>query len=210
MTRTFALLLALLFAGSAAPADAARRVTIDQLEQTLREVRQKPDADFAWQIADLELTERIDAQKVAVLESLLPGEKSRQMLHALADEAAFLDPAPSEIPAKAVPDLTAQRRIMGLVVAYVSNSIPQLPNFFATRNTTRYEDTPQLQTPESFVPYQPFHVVDRTEAMVLYRNGREVAREALNEAHASIYPLSFGATMRGCTPRSQGSRSGCA
>src|SRR5208337_2879214 len=49
-----------------------------------------------------------------------------------------------------------------------------LPNFFATRETTRFEDTPQLQKERFFIPYEPLHSVGTSSATVLYRDGREV------------------------------------
>jgi VWFA-related protein len=172
MMRKLALILAL--AGMALPALGARRVTADQLEQAIAALHGKRDVDLAWQLSDLQLTERLSAARLAGLEKGLPGKKSRQALVALADESDFLDPPAEEIPATATPDFAAQRQIMGLVAAYVGKTIPQLPNFFAARETTRMEDTPQLETSPGFVPYQPLHLVGNSSATVLYRNGREV------------------------------------
>jgi VWFA-related protein len=62
---------------------------------------------------------------------------------------------------------------MGLVANYVTKTIPQLPNFLATRATTRFEDTPLLQRPGGFIPYEPLHQVGTSSATVLYRDGRE-------------------------------------
>jgi VWFA-related protein len=172
MKRTFAFLLTIL--GIAIPALGAKRVTVAECQQALAELHAKPDADAAWQIANLQLTERMSAAALAHAQGDLPGEKSKQALQALADEAAFLNPPAAELPADSAPDFAEQRRMMGLVVAYVKNTIPQLPNFFATRDTVRYEDTPLLQTPDSLEPYQPLHVIDRAEATVLYQDGREI------------------------------------
>ncbi len=166
--RKLALILAL--AGMALPALGARRVTADQLEQAIATLHGKRDVDFAWQLSGLQLTERLSAARLAGLEKGLPGEKSRQAMVVLADESDFLDPPAEEIPATATPDFGAQRQMMALVVAYVGKTIPQLPNFFATRVTTRFEDTPQL----GLSPYQPLHLVGNSSATVLYRNGREV------------------------------------
>ena len=65
---------------------------------------------------------------------------------------------------------------MGLVVTYIGKTIPQLPNFIATRKTIRFEDTPLTQRLDSsgFTPYEPLHFIDVTEATVLYRDGHEV------------------------------------
>lgn len=173
MIRRTALLLACI--AFTLPAAAAKRVTVAEFEQAIAALQGRADADIAWQIANLQLTERLSTESSIALAASLPGEQSKQTVQAIADEAAFLDPPAAELPSQPAPDLAQQRRIMGLVVGYVRNTIPQLPNFFATRDTTRYEDTPQLQSPNSYVPYQPLHFVDHSQATVLYRDGREAA-----------------------------------
>jgi VWFA-related protein len=93
----------------------------------------------------------------------------------LADVAAFLDPPAAEIPATPAPDFAAQRRMIALTVDYASKTLHQLPNFFATRDTVRFEDTPQGFRPDtSEIPYQPLHPVGRATDTVLYRDGNEV------------------------------------
>ena len=172
MGRTIALVLALI--AMALPAIAAKRVTVAELEQTLAILRGKSDADAAWQIAGVELTERLTAAPLARMLSSVAGDKSRQALQAVADQAEFLALPPAEIPARSAPDFAEQRRIMSLVVAYVGKAIPQLPNFFATRHTAHFEDTPHLARPGGSIPYEPMHFVNRAETTVLYRNGREI------------------------------------
>ncbi len=63
---------------------------------------------------------------------------------------------------------------MGLTADYVTKTIPQLPNFLATRATTYFEDTPLVQKPDSFIPNEPLHQVGTSSVTVLYRDGREV------------------------------------
>jgi VWFA-related protein len=163
-----------LLAGLVMPASAVTRVTVAQLEQDLAATHGKQDADVARQLGDLELTERLSPARLSHWQSNLPGEKARQALAALADTSQFFDPPPAEIPATATPDVAAQRQMMALTVNYVSKALPQLPNFLATRKTTRFEDTPQLQKDHFFIPYEPLHPVGVSSATVLYRDGREV------------------------------------
>jgi VWFA-related protein len=155
------------------PALASRRITVAQLEQALAAARGRQDAEVAQQISDLELTERLSTEKLSQLKPALPGEKSAQNLLILADKSAFLDPPASDIPATPAPDFAEQRRIMGLAVGYVTRTIPLLPNFFATRDTKHFEDTPLLQRTFDSVPYQPLHIVRASSQTVLYRDGRE-------------------------------------
>ena len=105
----------------------------------------------------------------------MPGPDSRRSLVLLADVAAFLDPPAEEIPAAPAPDFAAQRRMIALTVDYASKTLHQLPNFFATRDTVRFEDTPQgFRADTSEIPYQPLHPVGRSTDTVLYRDGNEV------------------------------------
>jgi len=175
--RTPATFLLLLVVASS-PALAAHSITVAQLDQQLTVLRAKPDAEAAYLIADLQLTERLSAAHFAQLKNRLPGDKSQQALLALADQSAFLPPPAAELPSTPVPDLAEQKRIMGLVVGYVAKTIPQLPNFVATRATTRYEDTPLVQEAEGgFIPYEPLHAVGAENTDVVYDNGRETARQ---------------------------------
>jgi VWFA-related protein len=171
--RKFVLLL--LLAGIALPAVAARNITVEQLEQVLAAAHGKADAKVAQQLSGLELTERLSAARLSRWEADLPGPESRRSLVLLADVAAFLDPPAAEIPDTPAPDFAAQRRMIALTVDYASKTLHQLPNFFATRDTVRFEDTPQgFRADTSEIPYQPLHPVGRSTDTVLYRDGNEV------------------------------------
>ena len=177
----------LLFVFSAVmPAFAARSVTVDQLQQQFAALHGKTDADAARQIADWKLTERLSLAREGELEKALPGEKSRQALRALGDESEFLAPPASEFPAQPMPDLATLRAIMGRVVAYVSKSIPQLPDFLATRDTTHFEDMPQRKA-DYVNKYEPLHPVRSASVEVSYQDAKEVVN---SEAKAGIKPLS--------------------
>jgi VWFA-related protein len=192
MKRRWAVLF--LLTAIALPVFAARQVTVEQCEQALNAAKGKPDADAAWQISGMELTERLSAARLAQWQSAFPGEAARQALTALADASVFLDPPPAEIPSSATPDFAAQRRMMALTVAYVSKTIPLLPNFMATRQTVRFEDTPQLLEESTFTPYRPLHRVGAVSATVLYRDGREAVDSA---AARKPQPLTDGLTTVG-------------
>jgi VWFA-related protein len=176
------LCLLLLFALVAWPALAARQVTVQELEQLVTSLQGKPEAEQAYRIADLELTERLSPVRLANLMSLVPYEKSRKALQSLADRSGFQLPPATELPQKPAPDLAEQKRIMGLAVAYVAKAVPQLPNFFATRSTTRFEDTPLQNNAMGFVAYEPLHSVGSYRVTSLYRDGREVEIPANSKA----------------------------
>jgi VWFA-related protein len=79
-----------------APNPAIRPVTVDQLDQLLRNEQSTPDADLAHQLSTVELTERADTAQIASWTAQLRGKKSREALVALADASAFLDPPPAD------------------------------------------------------------------------------------------------------------------
>jgi hypothetical protein len=178
----------------------ARRVTVEQLEHVLQAAHGKLDAEIAGQLYNLELTERLSGSKLLILIAGLHGEKSRQALVELADTSAFLEPPRADIPADAPPDPVAQAHMISAAVDYVNNTLSKLPNFFATRTTVRYEETPeqpaardsQLIPPDeprealyytspdyapkahAGIESQPLHVATSASATVLYRNDNDV------------------------------------
>ena len=168
------LALLLLLAGIALGAS-AKTVTVAQLEEILTAAHGRPDAKIAQQLSELELSERLSAAKLSRWEMELPGAESRRSLVVLADLSTFLDPPAAEIPATATPDLATQRQMLALTVDYASKTIHQLPNFFATRDTIRFEDSPEgFRADTSAIPYQPLRPVGRASDTVLYRDGNEV------------------------------------
>jgi len=162
-------------AASTLQAFAAKAVTVEQLEELLEADHGKPDAKLAQQIATVELGERLSAPRLSLLEVGLPGPESQRALMLIADQSAFLELPATEIPATAKPDIPAQHRIVSLAVSYVSKTIRELPNFFATRDTIRFEDTPEMHRPDmSLILYQALHSIGRSSETVLYRDGEEV------------------------------------
>jgi VWFA-related protein len=147
------------------------------LDELLSASKSKSDADVANQLSELELSERLSTAHFSALKATLPGEKAQQALLALADQSQFLAYPASEIPATPVPDVAAQRHIMGLVVAYVSKSIPQLPNIFASEQVASYQETPKSFEGAAFIPYQSLHFLRSSNATIRYSNGKDVVEE---------------------------------
>ena len=175
----------LLFLFCSISAFAARPVTVGQLEQILTASKTTTDSNLAAEIRDLQLTERLTPDRLTRLETQLPGQASRQALQILADSSQFQPLPNADLPAQPAPDAAEQRRIMIGVVAYVSKTIPQLPNFFATRKTVQFEETPQIQLAEDFIPYQPLHFVTTSSETILYSNGHEVVQPGASRASAT-------------------------
>jgi VWFA-related protein len=156
------------------PAFAAKHVTVAQVELALASVNGKTDAEVARQLVEMQLTERMNTENLAALIAKCPGPAAKQALLSLADGSAFLRLPAAEISAATTPDLAAQREMIGMVANYVLKTLPMLPNFFATRVTTKFEETPLQQTAFGSTPYQAMHTVSSSTVTVLYRDGREV------------------------------------
>ena len=190
-------LLALLLAGAALPAFAAKRVTVEELDQVIAASHGKQDAKLAQQLSELELTERLSGARFSRLEATLPGTESRRSLVVLADVSAFLDLPAAEVPATAPPDDAAQRQMIALTMKFTGKTISGLPNFFATRDTISFEDTPQSYRADmSAVPHRPLHAVGRSSDTVLYRDGRE-AVDSVAAKGGKSEPAAQGLTTTG-------------
>jgi VWFA-related protein len=177
LIRTWALIA--VFVGLTAPTWPAQRVSVGQLERILAESQSLPDADLAARLSDLQLTERLDAARLARWRASLTGARSQRALLGVADRSAFLDLPAAEIPAKAAPDLAGQRRILGLTAIYVSKAIPQLPRFYATRSTVHFEDTPGTATEAEPMEGGALHAVRISRTTVQYRDGQEIVEPGL-------------------------------
>jgi VWFA-related protein len=159
------------------PVFAARHVTVAQVDQVLASAN-ATDAEVSRQILDMQLTERMSTEKLATLTVKCPGPASKQALLSLADVSAFLPLPAAAIPSTPMPDVATQREMIAKVADYVLKTMPMLPNFFATRVTTKFQETPlQQRAYGNPIPYQPMHQVNTSTVTVLYRNGREVVDE---------------------------------
>jgi hypothetical protein len=182
----------LLLAGMTLPALAAKSLSIEQLEQLLAANQGKPDAHVAQQLADVELTERVSPDRLAKWEKNFSGPKTRETLMRLADSAAFLKTATPDLVPIVAPDSDTQEKMLALASEYVKTTITRLPNFYATRETTHFEDAPsQEQVSAASAPStgwrsrplglsfgktesKPMHSTGTTSTTVTYRDGYEV------------------------------------
>ncbi len=151
---------------------APRRVSVEQLERLLSSPKEKSDVAVAKELSALALSERLSAARFDQLKTRLPGEKSREALLAVADQSAFLQPPGTEIPATARPDMASQKRMMAHTVSYLAKTLPLLPNLFATRDTTRFENRPSGFEAVSSAE-NPLRIANRSVLTVFYRDGQE-------------------------------------
>ena len=141
---------------------AADRVTVEQLQQALAAANGKQDKEVALKVRGLELTERLSAPRLESLKALLPGDESKQALLALADESAFLDLPTADTLKLAAPDSASQGKTVSRAADFVVETVSRMPDFFASRTTTRFQDTKMSSAmgQQVVISNQGFHLVD--------------------------------------------------
>jgi hypothetical protein len=197
------LILLGIFAAMSANAGAVERITVEQLEQKLaalfapppadlsskgeanaetdllRELNQdfdiSHDSDQASQIDAFELTERLTSGMLEKLSAKYKlGLQTELSLEQLADRSALLDPPVDELPDMAPPDADSQRKMVNAAGVFVFQVLSRLPNFFATRTTTRFDDG-HISANGGFLLVQPgLHLVGRSSREITFRDGKEV------------------------------------
>jgi hypothetical protein len=194
MRREWAILCFL--AGAACPLSAATPMTVAQLQQLLNAFRGKSDGKVARRLSEIELTERVSAAQFAHWQAEFSGGHTREALTELADASAFLDLPTTEIPSTPAPSFEEQRQILSRAVSYAAKALSKLPNFYATRETTHFEDTLPRETFEPIATtssgrggsrsmgtagmtvtgtdYQPLHKTGTFSEKVRYQDGFEV------------------------------------
>jgi hypothetical protein len=177
---------------TAARAIAAKLVTVEQLEHTVAGLHEKRDQDVAKQLGDMQLSERLSSPRLEKIQAVLPGEKSRLALLALADASAFLQLPAAEIPATPPPDLAAQKLILSRAAENLVSTIHKLPDFFTRQTTSRFHDLKvSYFSPGSapvIVEHQAFQLLDSFSDTVFYRDGKEVEEPSGSQAKIKQRP----------------------
>jgi hypothetical protein len=159
------LILPVLIAMAALPAGATRHLTVEQLEKTLASsvAKHHADADMMKEFGDFDLSERLtDATRSRITNTLHLGPQTTLALQLLADESAVLDPPPAEVPKDAAPDEAAQKHILGSATSYVTQTLPHLPDFLATRTTYTFNDTAQIFKVNEWPVHAGLHLIGKT------------------------------------------------
>ena len=191
--RKFAILLLALGLVTPAFAVTPLPVSIAKLNRLLAGAKKKSDLKVALMLTGLQLSERASLTQLAAWEAEFKGHRTRQALIALVDESDFLDPPTNDVVKDPAPDNQTQAQIVARAADYVSKTIAQLPDFYATRKTIDFEDAPSVSvavegltnplytrvltpyngnTIESM--YEPIHVAGTSSTTITYRNGYEV------------------------------------
>jgi hypothetical protein len=90
------------------------------------------------------------------------GPQTTLALQLIADESAVLDPPPGELPKDAAPDEATQKHILDVSTRYVTQTLPHLPDFLATRTTYTFNDTPQIFKVNEWPVHAGLHMIGKT------------------------------------------------
>ena len=206
--RSWPFLLVVGIAVQAPAANRANRLSIDEFERLLAAVHGQSDGRVAHQLAGHELTERASSPRLARWETEFSGRRCREALTEIADASAFLDLPASDLPALPAPDSNAQQAMLARTLNYAAQTMTRLPNFYATRTTQHFEDTPAHETmarmnmsssrglrpgawpavvPDE-VDYRPMHLTGVSSVTVTYRNGNELGGSKPLDAMSATQP----------------------
>ncbi len=156
------------------PRPGIEKVKVAQLEELVH-----AQTDLPRKLEHLELTERLSTLRLNALLSIVHGERERQALTADADLSFALAPPADEIVDRPPPPMEEQRAILRRTFDYLQNVIPKLPDFYALRNTVRFEEPLGRERESWKMPHQDqtLHFATGEHATVLYRNGNEVVEK---------------------------------
>jgi VWFA-related protein len=171
---------------------ALQPVSVAELTEIVERVKSRHDAEAAKEIEHLRLTERLSSPKLTALIADLPGAKAKAALMVVGDASAFLEPPEAEIPKRAVPNMTEQRQIVSLAVDYLKKILPKLPDFYAKRFTTSFEEVWAPKDEKDMHQGGALHPVGEFRAMVYYRGGKEVVHAEGAEQFGLITQGTFG------------------
>jgi hypothetical protein len=127
---------------AASPAWAAKKITIQELKQTLIALQQarKSDEEVATRLKGVELSEELTQTEKQALAQYAPGVLSVEELNLMEGRSAILPPPASDLPATPAPDLATQKAILAKTVNYVTNIYMQNPHLTVFKTTSRFQD----------------------------------------------------------------------
>ncbi len=159
----------LVFAGL--PCCAAKRVSVEQLERTLAALVHRADAEAARQIGALEPSQRIsDATLERLTGQYAHGPLTSVALQLLADQSSFLDLPASELPAVPPPDAATQRRQLEAAHTFALETLPRLPDLFATQTIYSFDDSLQQLKKGAWGEQAGLHLVGTSKIEVSVRS----------------------------------------
>ncbi len=127
----------------AVPAWPAKKITVGELESTLKAMQadKKSDAEVATALKEVELSEQLTRDALDKLLTDSPGPMTNEQLYVLEARSALLAPPARDIPSTPAPDAAAQKELLDKAAAYVTKVYVQLPEITAAKTTLRFRTT---------------------------------------------------------------------
>jgi hypothetical protein len=127
---------------AAAPSWAAKKITVQELKETLVAMHQanKSDPDVATRLKQLELSEEMTPAAKMSLAIYVPGTLSAEQIEILQGQSALLAPPAADLPTVPPPSAAGQQAILAKAVDHVSKTVAQNPHLTASKSTTRFQD----------------------------------------------------------------------
>ena len=175
----------------ATPAWAARKLTVQQLNDLLVTEQQskKTDEEVSSELKQIELTEELTRTAMNKIVALAPGRSSIEQIYVLQALSAMLPPPASDLPATPAPDAAAQKALLDKAVDYTAKYYAQMPPLTATKTTLRFQDNMEkvddcsglvgcaksAELSAGFSKSASFiHFVNSTETQVVSEHGKEL------------------------------------
>jgi VWFA-related protein len=179
------------------PDEGARQVTAQELAALLHGTAGREQARL---LAEVALTARLTEAERAKLQKEAHGSTAREALELVADRAEFEPASKSEVLPEPPPSAAEQQEMLARAQAYLEETIPRLPDFFAIRETQRFDSTAAYQEARTTIAGVPLHRIEVSETNVLYRHGLELANghtRAEEEDGRSLYTYgTFGPMLK--------------
>lgn len=168
------------------PDGGARRMTAEELEAALRGAGGEEQVRLLQQTA---LARRLSQPERTRLEAEVRGGDAREALRTVASIAEFAPPPDDEVVADPAPSAAEQQQMLGRVEGYLEQTIPRLPDFFAVRQTERFDSAAAYHEVSTNTLALPLHRIEESKAGVLYRGGMEMVNGHARAAGAAGTPL---------------------
>jgi VWFA-related protein len=199
------LMLFAAFALAPLPALAAKKLSVEQLQQLIAaaQTQHRSDGDLARDLSGVKLTERLSTPVLEQMVAESPGARTTQSLNFLADAAVFLDPPSKEILAEPAPDLGSQKTIITQTAHYVARTLPTLPNFVATRVTRRLVDSNRLLGENQVECVGGLYLLDTLRNPVAVRDGKETNDPTISASSPTMQQAKFSSVPGGLTSQGE-------
>jgi hypothetical protein len=131
-----------LFLLIAVPAWPAKKITVEQLQDLLKQLhaQNKSDQQIAVALKQVQLSEELTRSEMNDLAEYAPGPETTEQIYVLEAGSAVLAPPASDIPKDPPLDMAAQKTLLEKANDYVTKTYSQLPALTATKTTVRFQD----------------------------------------------------------------------